>query len=174
DLPVLVDGTIDIPPRAVDLDVGLVHEPAVTRCVPSKPGRVGQQRGEPLHPSEHADVVNLDATLDQQFLDVAVREVVAQVPPDRHHDDLGREPEASERRCRRQSRARTDRHLHQPSLADLANDQRNRPTNHPFPQPRHHHWPRRTLTRSCKLSTSTASSNYTTRYTVTGNSSIAG
>jgi hypothetical protein len=47
-LPVLVNGAIHVPPRAVDLDVGLVDGPAVTRCVPTEPGRVGQQRGAPL------------------------------------------------------------------------------------------------------------------------------
>jgi hypothetical protein len=36
--------------------------------VTAEPGGVGQQRGEPLHPAEHGDVVNLDAALDQQFL----------------------------------------------------------------------------------------------------------
>jgi hypothetical protein len=31
------------------------------------PGRVGQQRGEPLHPTEHGDVVDLDTTFEEQF-----------------------------------------------------------------------------------------------------------
>jgi hypothetical protein len=38
----------------------------------SESGSVGQQRSEPPHPSEHRDVVNLDATVDQQFLNVAI------------------------------------------------------------------------------------------------------
>jgi hypothetical protein len=49
-------------------------------------------------------------------LDVAVGQSVAQVPPHRHHDHLGREPEPGERRSRRQPRGRTIRVLHGSSL----------------------------------------------------------
>ena len=56
------------------LDVGLVDEPTVTRRSPSEPGRVGQQRREPLHPPMHGDVINLHTTLGQQFLDIAMRQ----------------------------------------------------------------------------------------------------
>jgi hypothetical protein len=42
------------------LERGLIHEPAVTRCLANKPGRVGQQRREPLRPSVHGDVVDLN------------------------------------------------------------------------------------------------------------------
>src|SRR5258705_7499771 len=71
---------------------------------------------ESLHPPVDGDVVDLDATLDQQFLHVAVREAVAQVPPDRDDDHLGREPEAGERRLWRQPRARAGRRLHRSTL----------------------------------------------------------
>jgi hypothetical protein len=33
--------------------------------MPARPGRVDQQRGEPLHPSIDGDMINLDATLSQ-------------------------------------------------------------------------------------------------------------
>jgi hypothetical protein len=42
DLPVLVDGPIDIAPHAADFDVGFVNEPAIAWCVPGEPGRVGE------------------------------------------------------------------------------------------------------------------------------------
>jgi hypothetical protein len=64
----------------------------------SGPGGVGQQHSEPLHPPEHGDVVDLDTTLNQEFLDVAVGQVVAQVPAHRDDDRLGWEPEPDERR----------------------------------------------------------------------------
>jgi hypothetical protein len=38
------------------------------------------------------DVIDLDATLDQRFFNVAVGESVAEVLADFEHDDLGREP----------------------------------------------------------------------------------
>jgi hypothetical protein len=41
-------------------------------------------------------LIDLDATLDQQFFDIAVRQAIAQVPPDGEHDHVRREPEASE------------------------------------------------------------------------------
>jgi hypothetical protein len=45
-------------------------------------------------------MVDLDTAFDQQFLDVAVGKAVAQVPANRHHDHLRREPEPGERRSR--------------------------------------------------------------------------
>jgi hypothetical protein len=47
---------------------------------------------EPLHPPVHRHVVDLDATLGQQFVDVSTGEAVAQLPADRDRDHLRREP----------------------------------------------------------------------------------
>jgi hypothetical protein len=58
---------------------------------------------------EHGDVIDLDTTLDQQLLHVPIREVEPQIPADRDHDHLRREPEPGERRPRRQPRSRTGR-----------------------------------------------------------------
>ena len=58
--------------------------------MPTGPGGVGQQRREPQHPPVDGDVVDLDATLDEQLLDVAVGQAETQVPPDRQHDDIRR------------------------------------------------------------------------------------
>jgi hypothetical protein len=60
--------------------------------VAGEPGGVGQQRREPLHPPVDRDVVDLDPSLGEEFLDVAVGQPVAQVPAHRHHDHLGRKP----------------------------------------------------------------------------------
>jgi hypothetical protein len=79
---------------ADDLHRGLVHLPAHADGVPAWPGSLGQQRRGPLHPPVDGDMVNLDATLDQQLLDVVICEAEAQVPADREHDDIGREAEA--------------------------------------------------------------------------------
>jgi hypothetical protein len=43
-------------------------------------------------------VIDLNTPLGQQFLDIAVGQAVAQVPPDRDHDHRRREPEPGERR----------------------------------------------------------------------------
>jgi hypothetical protein len=67
-------------PDPVDFDIGFVDGPPVARCVPREAGGVGKQRGEPLHPSVHRDVVDLDAAFGEQLLDVAVGQPVAQLP----------------------------------------------------------------------------------------------
>jgi hypothetical protein len=74
------------------------------------PGGLGKQRREPQHPAVDSDVVDLDAALDQQLLDVAIRQAVAKVPADRYDDDLGWEAEASEGRPWSGSRARAGSH----------------------------------------------------------------
>ncbi|GAA2360253.1 hypothetical protein GCM10010170_055120 [Dactylosporangium salmoneum] len=61
------------------------------------PGRVSKQRRESLHSPEDRDVVDFGTALEQQFLDVAVGQAVAQVQPDRDHDHARREPEPGER-----------------------------------------------------------------------------
>jgi hypothetical protein len=61
---------------------------------------IGEQWCEALHPSEHGDVIDLDPTLGQQLLDIAIGEPVAEIPPQGENDDLGREPEPSKRRPR--------------------------------------------------------------------------
>jgi hypothetical protein len=53
----------------------------------------------------------------QQFLHVSVGEVEPQVPAHRDDDHLDREPESSERRIRRQPRAKTNRRLHSPRVS---------------------------------------------------------
>jgi hypothetical protein len=45
-------------------------------------------------------VIDLDATLTEELLDVAVGEPVPEVPAHRQDDDLAREPEPGERRTR--------------------------------------------------------------------------
>jgi hypothetical protein len=65
--------------------------------VAAEPGGVGQQRGEPLHPAEHRDVVDLNPALDQQLLYVAVGQVEAQVLAHGENDHLGWEPEPGKR-----------------------------------------------------------------------------
>jgi hypothetical protein len=47
DLPELVDRAVDIAPPAGDLDIGLVHLPAVAGGMAAGPGGLGQQRREP-------------------------------------------------------------------------------------------------------------------------------
>jgi hypothetical protein len=96
DLPEPLDRPVDVAPLPGDLDVGLVDLPAISHQVAAGSGNLGQQRREPHHPPVDADVVDLDASFGEQFLDVAVGQAKAQVPADRQDDDVRREPEAGE------------------------------------------------------------------------------
>ena len=64
----------------------------------ARPGGLDEQRSEPLHPPVDGDVVDFDAALGEQLLDVPIGQPVAQVPADRDRDHLRREPEPGERR----------------------------------------------------------------------------
>jgi hypothetical protein len=73
---------------------------------------VTELRGEGLHPPVYRHVIDLDAALGQQLLDVAVGQPVAQVPAHRDSDDFSREPVAS--RSRR-DRTRSDHRVSVPA-----------------------------------------------------------
>jgi hypothetical protein len=67
----------------------------------SRPGGVDKLRCEGLHPAVDRHVVDLDAALGQQLLDIAVGQPVAQVPAHRDRDHLSREAVTSRRRRHR-------------------------------------------------------------------------
>jgi len=77
DLPVSVNGPVDVSPGPGDLHVGLVDEPAATHPVAAWSGRVDEQGRKPLDPSEQGPVVHFDASLGKQFLEISVRQSVA-------------------------------------------------------------------------------------------------
>jgi hypothetical protein len=96
DLPELVDRAVDGAPLASHLHVGFVRVPAIANQVPTRPGGVGQQWREALHPPVDRDVVDLHAALGQELLDVAIGQAKAEVPADCDDDDVGWEAEAGE------------------------------------------------------------------------------
>ncbi len=72
DLAMLIHCPVDVPPNAVDLDVRLVDEPPAADLVPARWGRVDGQGREPLHPTVNGDVINVDAPLGEELLQVPV------------------------------------------------------------------------------------------------------
>ena len=64
--------------------------------MPAEPRRLNELRCEPLDPPVDGYVIDGDAALGEQFLDVPVGQSVAQVPADRDRDHLPWKPEASE------------------------------------------------------------------------------
>ena len=91
----------------------------------ARAGGVDELRGEGLHPAVDRDVVDSNAALGQQLLDIAIRQAVAQLPAHRDRDHLPREAEAGRRR-------RTDP---ESTTRSVSSAQR-RPTNATVP-PRH-------------------------------------
>jgi transcriptional regulator with XRE-family HTH domain len=79
---------VDVAPVASNLGVGLIDLPASPDGVAAGPGGLGQQRREALDPAVDGGVVDLDATLGEQLLDIAVGQREAQVPPHRQHDHV--------------------------------------------------------------------------------------
>ena len=93
DLRELVDRAVEIDPPPGNLDICFINKPSIARDVPAEACRVDQQRSEPLHPMVDGDMINRDAALGQQFLHIAVREAVTQVPahcpPELHPAEIG-------------------------------------------------------------------------------------
>ncbi len=52
-------------------------------------GGLGELWREPLDPPVDAHVIDLDASLRQEFLHISVGEAEPEVPPDSQGDDLG-------------------------------------------------------------------------------------
>jgi len=92
---------------------------------------------EPSHPAVDRHVVNGDAALNTQLLDVSVGQPVAQLPAHLQHDDLTREAKPSEARPRRRHSTVATTHLtHQHSLPQPVTHQRNSPVSNARPDQR--------------------------------------
>src|SRR4051794_8959821 len=101
----LVDRAVDIGPTAYDLNIRLVHEPAITCRVTGRARGVDEPRREGLQPPVDRDAIDLDTALGEQLLDIAVGQAVAQIPAYRHRNHLPWEPIAG---WRRRGRPRSD------------------------------------------------------------------
>jgi hypothetical protein len=71
-LPELVDAPVQVDPSSGDLDVRLIHEPAITWHMSTRSCRIDQQRSETLHPPKDRNVIDSDAPLGQRFFHVSV------------------------------------------------------------------------------------------------------
>ena len=69
-----------------------IGEPPVPGRMQAAPRRLDELGREPLDPPVDGDVAHGDAALSQQFLDIPVRQAIAQVPADRDRDYLPRKP----------------------------------------------------------------------------------
>jgi hypothetical protein len=88
DLAVFVDGLVHVTPDTGDLDVGLIDEPARADRAAAWSRCVDQQRREALHPPKQGDVIDVDAALREELLEIAVRQTEAEIPTHRQQDHL--------------------------------------------------------------------------------------
>ena len=58
---------------------------------------VEEQRRDAAHPPEQGDVIDVDAALCEESLEVAIGELEAEVRANRQRNHFGREPEADKR-----------------------------------------------------------------------------
>jgi hypothetical protein len=72
ELAELVDRSIDKAPLPSHPHIRLIHLPAVTDRMPTRPSGLDQQRREPQHPPVDRDVIDLDPALGEELFDVAV------------------------------------------------------------------------------------------------------
>src|SRR5687768_16105253 len=86
-----VDGTIEIAPAALDLDVGLVDVPApACLTAPAPPQVLGQGRGELRFPLAHRLMAEHEAADEEHLGQVTQGELVAQAPEHHERDDVAR------------------------------------------------------------------------------------
>jgi len=126
-LSMLVDGPIEIAPGAADPDVGLIDVPPPSHWQAVVSGSVDEERSETPDPAVDSHMIDLDAALGEQLLEVAVGEVVAEIPAHGDGDEVGRKTEAPK------GSGTSERSGHCPTLPDLRRSrpsglrQRNRP-----------------------------------------------
>jgi hypothetical protein len=66
DLPELLDGPVAVAPPAGNLPGRLVHLPVILHAVPVWPAASASSGVNPQYPPADSEVVDLDATLDEQ------------------------------------------------------------------------------------------------------------
>src|SRR3954452_576764 len=95
-LPGAVDGTVEVAPLPVHSHVRLIDVPRPAARPQVPPQLLLELGREALDPAVHGRVIDLDPTIGQHELQVAVADRELQVPAHRPEDDLGRETEAAE------------------------------------------------------------------------------
>ena len=97
----MVDGTPQIHVLARDPDDHFVEMPAIARSRTAPSHASSDRRSEFEHPTANALVGEVKAALEKQLFDIAIRQPVPEIPPDREDNDLRREPKPDERSQRR-------------------------------------------------------------------------
>src|SRR5262249_1235877 len=103
DLPVLIDGPIQIRPPATPPDVRLIAPPAAAELTGPMPAGLGEEWAEGVDPGQDRAGRHVDAALGEQLDHIGSGQPEAAVPVDGADDDLARPTIAGERSARPRS-----------------------------------------------------------------------
>src|SRR5664280_3337240 len=85
-----IDGPVQIAPATLHTDVGFVHSPRLVCRLEMLSQSLLQLRAVILHPAPDRGVIDIEATLlQQQLLNIAQRQRIAKIPPDRTKYEAG-------------------------------------------------------------------------------------
>src|SRR6516165_12338776 len=84
-----IDGAIQVTPATLHANVGFINPPRLVGRLEMLSKSLLQLRAVILHPAPNCGVVDVETTLLQQLLNIAQRERIAKIPPDRTKDDAG-------------------------------------------------------------------------------------
>ena len=83
-----INSSVQVTPFAFDPDVSLVHTPALVRRLRVSSVSKSQFRCVALYPAPNGQMIDIDSALRQQFLDLAIRQAVTEVPTHGANDGL--------------------------------------------------------------------------------------
>jgi hypothetical protein len=87
-LTTAVDAAVQVVPRALDLHVGLVHQPCRANRLPMTPNFFGKGWAEFLNPAQDRPPADVDPPVGQNAGDAFSRRTQLQVIPDSEQDDV--------------------------------------------------------------------------------------
>ncbi len=100
DVALRSDRSVELPPAATKLHVGLVDAPACADCGALGAGRVDEAWGEDADPVVHRTDVHADSSFREQFDHVHVAQAVTELPTHGERDDVVEKALATEGRAR--------------------------------------------------------------------------
>ena len=83
-----IDGSVEIIPLLLDLDVRLIDAIGVVRLGEMRTTPLVELRRVALHSAKHRCVIDGDPTLLHQFFDITVAQGIAEIPPHTADDDF--------------------------------------------------------------------------------------
>jgi len=84
-----INGPIQVAPATLHANVGFAHSPRLVCRLETPSQSLLQLRTVILHPAPNRCVIDIETALLQQFLNIAQRERIAKIPPDRTEYEAG-------------------------------------------------------------------------------------